>query len=926
MKKTILLLLTILIVAMSASAQVLVYQLYDENGNPETKRGTISWDGTKYIHTLDKVRAINCNTNPTDGATNAIVAQYTRGIKGDVNGDGEVNVADVSKVVDAIMSDTSIMECDVNGDFAVNISDINVIINIILNPQEDNYEYVDLGLPSGTLWATCNVGASSPEEYGDYFAWGETEPKDVYDWTTYKWCNGSANTLTKYCTSDDYGTYDGKWELDPEDDAAYVNWGPSWRMPTEQQQSELMNVCTWNKTWKNGVIGYKVTGPNGNALFLPAAGCHSGTELEYEQSSGGYWRRTLFGNEASVVMYFYRANKPYEAWSYRYKGWTVRAVRVQHLLIEQENYDFGEVPIGQTHTCELTIINNTAERQTMTVIADEPFLLEQENSSASSITVSVPGNSRSSVTVLFTATTPGEYNGNVTFQCPAIDGGQRVIPVQAFAYSGDIPEHRFVDLGLPSGTLWATCNIGASSPEEYGDYFAWGETEPKEVYSKGSYKWYNIIDNLLIKYCISNDSGMVDNMTELYPEDDAAYVNWGSEWSMPTHDQMWELSRYCTKIWTTRNGVEGTLCIGPNGNMIFLPAAGFRSYSSLKDGGTSGRYWSRTLNYNDNAWAYCFDAMYKNNYTRSRSLGHSVRAVRRSSDENLKRLYVVQNNYDFGDVPIGETRSGELTIINYSMEDVTVAITADEPFLLEQENSNVSSITVSVPSNSRSSITLTFTATDAGICNGDVTFQCPAMEGGQITIPVQAATYTDEAPQYVDLGLPSGTLWARCNIGASTPEEYGDLFAWGETEPKDVYDWTTYKWCNGSQNTLTKYCTNSLYGIVDGKTVLDPEDDAAYVNLGSEWRMPTERQQFELHRQCSWVWATCNGVNGYRVTGPNGNTLFLPIKGIRADFWSCECSNYYATGQSFDYNGVYTLSGVRCRGLAVRAVRLSRNN
>ena len=103
------------------------------------------------------------------------------------------------------------------------------------------------------------------------------------------------------------------------------------------------------------------------------------------------------------------------------------------------------------------------------------------------------------------------------------------------------------------------------------------------------------------------------------------------------------------------------------------------------------------------------------------------------------------------------------------------------------------------------------------------------------------------APEYaVDLGLPSGTLWADRNVGADAPEAYGDYFAWGEVTPKTEYNWSTYKWCNGDAYSQTKYFTSSSYGTVDGKTTLDLEDDAAYVNMGSEWRMPTNAEQDEL--------------------------------------------------------------------------------
>jgi hypothetical protein len=136
-------------------------------------------------------------------------------------------------------------------------------------------------------------------------------------------------------------------------------------------------------------------------------------------------------------------------------------------------------------------------------------------------------------------------------------------------------------------------------------------------------------------------------------------------------------------------------------------------------------------------------------------------------------------------------------------------------------------------------------------------------------------------PELVDLGLPSGLKWASFNLGATTPEEYGDYFSWGETLPKSNYNWSTYKWCNGSWNTLTKYCTDSYTGFKDNKTVLDPEDDAATVALGGSWRMATNAEWTELGTKCTWTWTTQNGVKGRLVTGPNGNSIFLPAAGYR---------------------------------------------
>ena len=159
-------------------------------------------------------------------------------------------------------------------------------------PDSKKHKAVDLGL--SVKWATCNVGASSPEEYGGYYAWGETEEKEYYDWSTYKNCKGSSNTLTKYCTNSSYGTVDGKTVLAPEDDVAHVKWGGSWRMPTREEVNELLNNCFWTWTAQNGVNGYVVASKsNGNSIFLPAGGRRWNENVGYSGSHGGYWSASL---------------------------------------------------------------------------------------------------------------------------------------------------------------------------------------------------------------------------------------------------------------------------------------------------------------------------------------------------------------------------------------------------------------------------------------------------------------------------------------------------------------------------------------------------------------------------------------------------------------------------------------------------------
>lgn len=390
--------------------------------------------------------------------------------------------------------------------------------------DDDDHAYVDLGLPSGLLWATCNVGAKSPEDYGDYFAWGETETQsnNSYSWSSYKWCNGSSSSMTKYCTDSSYGIVDNKTVLEAEDDVAHVKWGGNWRMPMMDELNELCAKCTWTWTQVNGVDGYKVSSKqpgNTNFIFLPAAGYRHDGSLSNVGSCGDYWSSSLylddFLNHASGLHFVSAVN-----WvgGNRYYGRSVRPV-----------YDD-------------------------------------------------------------------------TLQ----------------------PQHEYVDLGLPSGIKWATCNVGAENPEDYGDYFAWGETETKDTYNWSTYKWCNGSSTTMTKYC------RVDNKTVLDPEDDVAHVKWGGNWRMPTRAEQDELRTKCNWTWMQVNGVNGYDVTGPNGNSMFLPAAGCRSDGSLGSVGSYGCYWSSFLYTGTSRFAFDVDffSSYYDMYNNSeRYCGQSVRPV-----------------------------------------------------------------------------------------------------------------------------------------------------------------------------------------------------------------------------------------------------------------------------------------------------------
>ena len=325
------------------------------------------------------------------------------------------------------------------------------------------HEYVDLGL--SVKWATCNVGAAKPEDYGDYFAWGETEPKSTYDWSTYKWCLGSHNTLTKYCTDSYYGTVDNKAQLELSDDAARVNWGGSWRMPTWAERAELRENCSWIWVCQNGVYGYRVTskkqGYTNKSIFLPAAGYRNDGSLYNAGSSGYYWSSSLrpgYPSNAYNLRFFSSYADCYS--NDRYYGYPVR---------------------------------------------------------------------------------------------PVMDA-------------------EYVDLGLPSGTLWKKSNEG-------GDYARYTYNE--------------------------------------------AVSRFGNK--LPTMQQLEELKKECEWTWTG----DGCKVTGPNGNSIFLPAAGYRNCDGVVNYvGTLGYYWSSTPDDSDDAWFLLFSSNGVRMIIYSRCDGRSVRLVK----------------------------------------------------------------------------------------------------------------------------------------------------------------------------------------------------------------------------------------------------------------------------------------------------------
>ena len=219
-------------------------------------------------------------------------------------------------------------------------------------------KYVDLGLPSGLKWATCNVGAPTSEKYGNLYAWGEIATKTTYDWATYKYTDGSSTVFTKYCNDARYGTVDNKTTLEAEDDAATANLGSEWRMPTKDEWQELIDKCTWTWTTLNGVNGIEVKATNGNSIFLPAAGYRYDDELYNEGLNGYYWSSSLGTDNPHYAqgVDFYSGNQPNINNDARCCGRSVRPVLDPHKLTLTYDTTQGTATLSQDKAYEDTEI------------------------------------------------------------------------------------------------------------------------------------------------------------------------------------------------------------------------------------------------------------------------------------------------------------------------------------------------------------------------------------------------------------------------------------------------------------------------------------------------------------------------------------------------------------------------------------------
>lgn len=488
-----------------------------------------------------------------------------------------------------------------------------------------NHEYVDLGL--SVLWATCNVGASKPEDYGDYYGWGEIVTRSNYTWSNYTFqTSGDSYSdvkFRKYNTNSSYGTVDNKTTLDSSDDVAKYKWGSTWRIPTLAEFEELINSSNCSVVWTtfNGISGCKITskkaGYEGKSIFLPASGYRESSTRYNSSSSCYYWTNTLVSTSPYNAYYFYSGNSgsAYTSSNYRYRGRSVRPV--------------CSVPptSSGTTTFNLSSISLNKKSLQVSIGGDETLTATVTNNN---VAVNLPITWTSSNTSVATVDANGVVHG--------VTEGSAVITVSCVNLTAScnvVVSDRMVDLGL--SVMWAKYNIGGVSPSDYGNYYSWGEVSTKSNYTWETYDYRvsgTSSSNIRFKkYNTDSSYGNSDGKTMLESSDDVAHNQWGGKWRMPTQAEFQELINNCYWYWTTYNGYSGyritSNVSGYENNYIFLPAAGYREGTSRYSGGSYGYYWSMTLSI---SYPYYGSRLYissgshytGNNY---RYYGCSVRAV-----------------------------------------------------------------------------------------------------------------------------------------------------------------------------------------------------------------------------------------------------------------------------------------------------------
>ena len=463
-----------------------------------------------------------------------------------------------------------------------------------------DYDYVDLGLPSGLLWATCNVDADTPEAYGDYFAWGETQPKSNYSWSTYQHCNGSQNKLTKYCNNSNYGNNgytDNLTTLLPEDDAATANWGSDWRMPTQEEFQELLDNTTSTIIWQNGVRGILFTASNGNSLFLPEAGYCNNDNFYFANVDGVYWSSSI------------KTDNPRYAWSFF--------------------FEVGNISMSQSYRCygrSVRPVRSAPQSNVPTGAIDGKFTINEDGDQVYF--------SQGNLQYIGTASTPYWKFADNQWECFGATGQNN---------NNQIADRDLFGWGTSGYDHGAVCYQPWSTSTSYSDYLAYGSYMNNLYDQTGQAEWgYNAISNggntensgwrtltrnewVYVLITRNTESGIRYAFANV--NDVNGVILLPDNWTATTYDLNNTNSSSANYTSNTITYADWTNILEANG-AVFLPAAGNRWKTSVSSVNYSGCYWSSS--YSSSSGAYLVN--FYNGYLASggsldRHLGKSVRLV-----------------------------------------------------------------------------------------------------------------------------------------------------------------------------------------------------------------------------------------------------------------------------------------------------------
>ncbi|MBQ3097439.1 MAG: hypothetical protein IJC66_04710, partial [Kiritimatiellae bacterium] len=497
----------------------------------------------------------------------------------------------------------------------------------------------------GPYWATTNIGAEKPEDYGCYFWWGDTVGyrRENNAWVAsdgssmnFSFATNTVPTWVKDISilkSEGWITEDGV--LAPEHDAAHIHWGGDWRMPTEQEIKDLNNKCDWTWTAQNGVKGYVVRGRGeyaSNSIFLPCTGRGDGTSLIEAGSTGNYWSSVPYsdGNNSWGLYFMSGGRDSYRSRS-RYLGRSVRPV--QGSVSAPTNS--VSVPTNVSATDGTSTANVTITWSAVAGATSYEIWRGTSNDSALATTIGTS----TSTSYSDTSATPGT---TYYYWVKAVAS----VGVSAFSssdsgYIKSISGHGKVQL-WENGPYWATTNIGAEKPEDYGYYFWWGDTvgykweNDRWIASDGSTTNFSFTSSNTPTYgkdiATLQTNGWITAEGVLAPEHDAAHIHWGGDWRMPTKQEMDDLDNNCDWTWTAQNGVAGYVVRGRGdyaSNSIFLPCTGYVDGTSLDYAVSSGNYWSSvpSSDYNDSWHLHLHSGGHDTSCYRPRLRGLSVRPL-----------------------------------------------------------------------------------------------------------------------------------------------------------------------------------------------------------------------------------------------------------------------------------------------------------